>query len=100
MKFYIIDRQVSVRPAVFESVPDLVSTLEKVVQYKLKLTRKQYMQNLIELGYGVDDPQGKTFTESMADHVEIGVVRNNGNLVRCNIHEAAHYSKYVEEMGH
>ena len=99
MKFYIIDRQVSTKPAVFNNLNEVVNTLEKVVQYKFKINRKQYMQNLIELGYGADDSLGRTFTESMSEHVEIGVVKN-GTCVRCNIHEAAHHAKYVEEMGH
>lgn len=99
MKFYIIDRQVSTKPAIFNNVNEVVNTLEKVVQYKFKLNRKQYMQNLIDLGYGADDSLGRTFTESMSEHVEIGVVKN-GACVRCNIHEAAHHAKYVEEMGH
>lgn len=100
MKYYILDRQVSKQPAIFNSVPEVVSTLEKVVQYKFKVTRKQYMQNLIDLGYGVDDNIGRTFTESMAEHVEIGVIKPNGACVRCNIHEAAHHAKYINEMGH
>jgi hypothetical protein len=99
MKYYIIDRQVSLKPALFNDLKDLVNTLEKVVQYKFNLSRKQYMQNLIELGHGVDDPLGKTFTEAMSEHVDIGVIKNNA-CVRCNIHEATHYSKYTNEMGH
>lgn len=100
MKYYIIDKQVSNKPAIFNSVPDLVTTLERVVQYKFKLNRTQYMQNLIDLGYGADDSIGRTFTESMAEYVEIGVIKNNGACVRCNIHEAAHHAKYINEMGH
>ena len=99
MKYYIIDKQVSNKPAIFNSLNEVVSTLERVVLYKFKMTRKQYMQNLIDLGHGIDDPLGRTFTESMADHVEIGVIKNNA-CVRCNVHEVAHYSKYINEMGH
>lgn len=99
MKFYIIDRQVSTNPAIFNSLNETVSTLEKVVKYKFNLNRRQYMQNLIDLGYGADDPLGRTFTESMSEYVELGIVKD-GKCMRCNIHEAAHYSKYVNEMGH
>ena len=73
MKYYILDRQVSNKPAIFNSVPEVVNTLERVVQYKFNMTRKQYMQNLIDLGYGADDSLGRTFTESMAEQLEIGV---------------------------
>lgn len=99
MKYYIIDKQVSHQPAIFNSLNELVNALERVVQYKFKMTRKQYMQNLIDLGHGIDDPLGRTFTESMAECVEIGVIKNN-TCLRCNVHEVAHYSKYINEMGH
>jgi len=99
MKYYIIDKQVSNRPAIFNSLNELINTLERVVQYKFKLTRKQYMQNLIDLGHGIDDPLGRTFTESMSEYVEIGIIKNNACL-RCNVHEVAYYSKYINEMGH
>lgn len=99
MKYYIIDKQVSNQPAIFNSLNELVGTLERVVQYKFKMTRKQYMQNLIDLGHGVDDALGRTFTESMSEYVEIGVIKNNA-CVRCNVHEVAHYAKYINEMGH
>lgn len=97
-KYYITDKLLGNKPVTFDSVNEVVSVLEQIVQRKMKLTRKQYMQNLIDLGYGADDPAGRTFTESMAEHVEIGVIKNN-RYVRCNIHEASHYSKYLTEMG-
>jgi len=99
MKYYIIDKQVSKNPAIFNTLQDLVSTLERVVEYKFKMTRKQYMQNLIDLGHGIDDPLGRIFTESMSEYVEVGVIKNN-SCVRCNVHEVAQYSKYRDEMGH
>lgn len=99
IQYYIIDKQVSNKPAIFNSLQEVVSTLERVVQYKFKMTRKQYMQNLIDLGYGADDSLGKTFTESMSEYVEVGVIKNNA-CVRCNIHEVAHHARYINEMGH
>ena len=99
IQYQIIDKQVSHKPAIFNSLQELVTTLERVVQYKFKLTRNQYMQNLIDLGYGMDDAIGRTFTESMSECVEIGVIKNN-SCVRCNIHEVAHHAKYINEMGH
>ena len=99
MKYYIIDKQVSHQPAIFNSLNELVSTLERVVQYNFNITRKQYMHNVIDLGHGVDDHLGRKFTESMSDYVEIGVMKNNA-CVRCNVHEVTHYAKYINEMGH
>lgn len=99
MKYYIIDKQVSHQPAIFNSLNELINTLERVVQYKFQMSRKQYMQNLTDLGHGIDDPLGRTFTESMSEYVEIGIIKNNA-CVRCNVHEVTHYSKYINEMGH
>ena len=57
-----------------------------------------FMQNLIELGYGYDDPTGKTFTEALSKTINMGVFRDHRH-VRCNIHDAANYGKYRTEMG-
>jgi hypothetical protein len=35
----------------------------------------------------------------MAETINMGLVKNDG-LMRCNICEATHYSKYTNEMGH
>lgn len=99
IKYYIIDKQVTNQPVILNSLQEVVATLERVVQYKFKMTRTQYMQNLIDLGYGTDDSLGRTFTESMSECVEIGVIKNNA-CVRCNIHEVAYHSRYINEMGH
>ncbi len=74
------------------------SNLEGTVQRKFRQTRKQYMQNLIDLGHGYDDPQGKVFTQSLSEHFNIGIVNGN-SLKKCNIHEVSQYSKYRNEMG-
>jgi hypothetical protein len=57
------------------------------------------MQNLIDLGHGEDDSQGRNFTESMRTIFNIGIVGKGGILKSCNIHDVAHYSKYRTEMG-
>ena len=98
MKFYIIDRQVSTKPAIFNNVNEVVNTLEKVVQYKFKLNRKQYMQNLIDLGYGYDDKEGSNFVSSLAEHFDMGVIRQ-GQYLRTNIHESINHNKYRKEYG-
>jgi hypothetical protein len=89
-KFYVKDGQ---HLKYFSSVPEVVSFLEQVVKLKLKTTRSEWMQHIRDLGHGYDDALGRTFTESLADHVEVGVVQNGGKLVRCSIHEATAFTK-------
>jgi len=82
-KFYVNDGELKY----FNSVPEVVTYLEVLVSRKFGQTRKQWMDNLIDLGHQPDDRNGKTFTESVAERVEIGLIKNN-KRIRCNIHEA------------
>jgi hypothetical protein len=98
MKFYIKDTTIGNNPIYFNTINEVVKHLEGSVQRKFRQNRTQYMQNLEDLGHGSDDRNGKTFTESMSQYFDIGVVKPD-RLVRCNIHEVAIYSKYRTEMG-
>ena len=95
MTYYIQDSTAG-KYVIFGTVPELVTYLEGMVQRAHNLTRKQYMQNLIDLGYGYDDPQGVTFTRQMGDQFNIGIVRN-GNYLRTDIHSQNAFTK--EEFG-
>lgn len=75
----------------FSAVPEVVLFLEQVVKFKFQKTRSQWMEHVIDLGYGLDDREGRVFTESIADQVEIGTVQKDGRHVRCNIFEATTY---------
>jgi len=85
-QFYVNDGEVKY----FDSVPQVVKYLEVLVERKFGQTRKQWMDNLISLGYQPDDLNGKTFTESVAERVEIGLIKNS-RRIRCNIHEAINF---------
>ena len=89
-KFYVKDGKLI---KYFTEVSEVVSFLEKVVQVKLGMNRTMWMQHIIDLGHGYDDAAGKTFTESLAGEVEIGVVQREGNHVRCSIFEATSFTK-------
>jgi len=81
----------------FNTVPELVKYIgEQIVPRAFKLTRNQYMQNLIDLGYGYDDRDGVTLTRAVADQFNIGVVKD-GNYVRTDVHTAEAFNK--EEFG-
>jgi hypothetical protein len=95
-KFYIVDTTLTNSPLIFENIQGLVNHLEGTVKRKF---RDLYMQNLIDLGHGEDDSQGRNFTESMRTIFNIGIVGKGGILKSCNIHDVAHYSKYRTEMG-
>ena len=98
MKYYLVDTTQSSSPRTFESLQSLVKHLEGTVQRKFKLTRAQYMDNLIGLGYGYDDAEGSTFTSSLSEYFNIGVVKE-GRLVRTNVHESTYNSKYRGQHG-
>ena len=76
----------------FNNVSEVVAYLETMVQKIHGMNRKQYMQNLIELGYGYDDPQGVTFTRSLSEEFNIGVVKD-GKYVKTDIHAVHSYMK-------
>jgi len=98
MKFYIVDTTQSNTPFVYGSISELVRHLEGTVQRRFNLTRSQYMQNLIDLGYGYDDDNGACFTTSLSEYFNIGVIRD-GHQLKTNIHEAANHNKYRAEYG-
>lgn len=89
-KFYVKDGNLLQR---FDSVNEVVSFLEKVVIHKVGMTRKQWMENVTDLGLGPDEPTGQKFVESLQErHIETGVIRNQ-KLIRCNIFEATVFKK-------
>ena len=98
MKFYIIDTTIGKTAVYYNTLNEVVKHLEGTVQRKFKQSRQNYMQNLVDLGHGVDEPNGKTFVESLTKYFEIGVVKQLRH-VKCNIHEIAQYSNYRTEMG-
>ena len=49
--------------------------------------------------YGYDDQQGCTFTSALAEHFNIGVVHNDGRLMKTNIFEVDRNGRYRTEYG-
>lgn len=96
MTYYTQDSTIG-RYVQFNNLPELVTYLEEMIQRAHKITRKQYMQNLEELGYGYDDPHGATFTRSLGEDFNIGVIRD-GKYVKTDVHAAAAFDK--PEFGH
>jgi len=95
-KFYIQDSTVG-KYVTFNTLPELVKYIgELLVPRAFKLTRNQYMQNLIDLGYGYDDRDGVTLTRAVAEQFNIGVIKDN-NYVRTDVHTAEAFNK--EEFG-
>ena len=100
IKYYVMDRTVGNSPIFFDTLNEVVSHLEGTVIRTSRVNRKQYMDNLADFGFGPDDAQGKSFTDSVTEHlgIETGIVKQ-GKCIRCNIHEATYYAKYANEMG-
>ena len=95
-KFYINDKTIG-RYVYFNSVNELVNYLDGLCRRATSLTRAQYMQNLIDLGYGYDDAGGVTFTRSLAEQFEMGAINKDGTRIKCDVHEAVSFLK--EEYG-
>lgn len=98
MNYYIKDATDNNTILYANTVAEVVSHLEKMLFKKHRVTRKQYMQNLIELGHGYDDAEGRVFAEQLRNEFEFGVIKQNRH-VKCNIHDVEKYSKYRAEMG-
>lgn len=90
-KFYIQDSTIG-KYVTFDSVPDVVRYFDQMIPRAHKMTRKQFMQNLIDLGHGYDDAEGVTITRAMSEQFNIGVVRNN-SYVKTDIHTATRFVK-------
>jgi len=90
-KFYIQDSTLG-KYVVFDSVPDLVNHLKAMIPRAFNITKEQYIQNLLDLGHGYDDPQGIMLTRAMADQFNIGVIKNN-SYIRTDVHDTITFQK-------
>ena len=66
------------------SLPETISYLEEMCQRGLNKSRKQLMNEAVELGHAYDDVGGYEFLRYMQEQVEIGMVKNGKN-VKCDI---------------
>ena len=97
-RYYIKDITIN-KVVIKNTVPEIVSYLESLCKKVFKQNRSVFMNEMISLGHGYDDPQGAYFTELLADKCETGIIRNDGSLVKTNIHEHSRNVKYRNEMG-
>lgn len=98
MSYYIKDYTIN-KIVYKNNVNEVVNYLEELCKKVHKKTRKNYMDDMANLGYGFDDEQGVYFTELMMEKFDVGVLRKDGRHVRSNIHEHARNLKYRKEMG-
>ena len=91
-KLYIQDSTIG-QYVTFNTVPELVSYLNALIPRAFKISRSEYVQNLIDLGHGYDDPQGIMITRAMADQFNIGVIKNN-SYVRTDVHAYLQFPKF------
>lgn len=91
MKFYIYDSTVG-RYVTFNTVPELVNYFNFLIPRAFKISRKEFVQNLIELGHGYDDAQGVMLTRVLSEQFNIGMVRD-GSYVRTDIHAISNFQK-------
>ena len=94
-KLYIHDSTIG-RYVTFNTLKELVSYLNDMIPRAFKISRSEYVQNLIDLGHGYDDQNGVMVTRAMADQFNIGVIKN-GTYVRTDVHELSNFQN--EEFG-
>lgn len=89
-KFYIQDSTIG-RYVTFDSVPQLVNYFNILIPRAFKLSRQEYVQNLLDLGYGYDDADGVMLTRAISEEFNIGVVREDGAYVRTDVHNVSSF---------
>ena len=94
-KFYIQDATIN-RYVTFDTLPELVKYINNMIPRAFNMSREQYVQNLIDLGHGYDDPEGVMVTRAISEEFNVGVIKNN-TCVKTDVHTAAAYQK--EEYG-
>lgn len=102
MKYYLKDRDTGITEYK-NTLQEVIDGLESYVEHRFNKTRKQFMEEVISLNYGVyDDKFGRYFAEHLQKFVEMGVVVNkNGKEIQreCDIHEYDRNVKYRTELG-
>lgn len=94
-KFYIQDSTVG-RYVTFNTVSELVSYLSGLIPRAFKMSRAEYVQNLLDLGYGYDDASGVMLTRAISEQFNVGVIKNN-TYVRTDVHSIDRFQN--EEYG-
>lgn len=94
-KFYIQDSTVG-KYVTFNNVSELVAYLTGLIERAFKMSRPQYVQNLLDLGYGYDDADGVMLTRAISEQFNIGVIKNN-TYVRTDVHSIDRFQN--EEYG-
>ena len=94
-KLYIQDSTIG-QYVTFNTVPELVAYLNALIPRAFKISRSEYVQNLIDLGHGYDDENGVMITRAISDQFNIGIIKD-GNYIRTDVHTAASFQK--EEYG-
>ncbi len=94
-KFYIQDSTVG-KYVTFNTVSELVAYLNGLIPRAFKISRGEYVQNLVDLGHGYDDTDGVMLTRAISEQFNIGVIKNN-TYVRTDVHSIDRFQS--EEYG-
>jgi len=89
-QIYIQDSTLGNKYVTFDTIPQLLNYFNELIPRAFNMSRNQFIQNLIDLGYGYDDPDGVMLTRAMSDQFNIGIVKDN-NYVKTDVHESFHY---------
>ena len=103
--YYVLDttrknKDGQVLAATYNTPEEIVRHLETMCQRLLGKTRAQVMSDAADCGFGDDDIYGKNFALVMVEHnVNVGVIRDDGQPVRCDIFSDNAFSGKTE-YGH
>lgn len=98
MSYYIKDKTIG-KFVTKQSLNELVQYAEELCERYYKRTRKSYMDEMVSIGHGYDDPAGANFIQLMSDEFETGVINSSGKYVKTNVHEYSRNVKYRNEYG-
>jgi len=98
MKYFIEDTTTN-RLAKFDTIPLLLSYMEEVCERKFKKNRKEWMQDMQDLGNVINPNPDVAFVEAISSEFQLGIIRPNGQKVVCDIYRALYNSQRKESLG-
>ena len=91
MRYYIKDSTIN-KVVYFNTINEVVSYFNQLIPRAHRVSRIDYVQHLIDLGYGYDDPKGITLTRVLSEQFDIGIERKDGKLERTDIHSPSSFT--------
>ena len=89
--YYIQDSTIG-RYVTFNTPNEVVKYFDVLIPRAFNMSKENYIQNLLDLGYGENDKDGVMLTNVLSEQFNIGQIKG-GNYVKCDIHETVKYAQ-------